>query len=80
MDVMELRGQAIDIFEAALRSSRVEPAMERRIRVRHGVLEVDDLRYELRRYGRVLVVAIGKAAGTMTGGVSSRGWKGGCSF
>ena len=34
--------------------------------MRDGVLEVDALRYELRRYGRVLVVAIGKAAGTMT--------------
>jgi glycerate 2-kinase len=65
MDVKERRLQSIDIFESALRSSRVEPAMERRVHVRDGVLEVDELRYELRRYGRVLVVAIGKAAGTM---------------
>jgi hydroxypyruvate reductase len=65
MDVKELRRKAIDIFESALRSSRVEPAMERRVRVRDGVLEVDELRYELRRYGRVFVVAIGKAAGPM---------------
>ena len=66
MDVHELRQQAIDIFRSALESSRVEPAMERRVRMHDGVLEVDDLRYELRQYGRVLVVAIGKAAGSMT--------------
>jgi glycerate 2-kinase len=66
MDVKERRLQAIDIFQSALVASRVEPAMQRRVRVSDGVLEVDALRYELRRYGRVLVVAIGKAAGTMT--------------
>jgi glycerate 2-kinase len=66
MNVKERRLQAMDIFESALRSSRVEPAMERRVRVRDGVLEVDELRYELRRYGRVLMVAIEKAAGPMT--------------
>jgi glycerate 2-kinase len=66
MDVKERRLQAMDIFESTLRSSRVEPAMERRVRVRDGVLEVDELRYDLPRFGRVLVVAIGKAAGPMT--------------
>ena len=43
MDVKERRLQAMDIFESALRSSRVEPAMERRVRLRDGVLEVDEL-------------------------------------
>jgi glycerate 2-kinase len=56
------REAALDIFLYALKASRVEPAMERRLRFKDGVMEIDDHRYALREYGRCLVVAIGKAA------------------
>jgi glycerate 2-kinase len=56
------RGDALDIFLYALQASRVEPAMERRLRFNDGVMEIDGHRYVLREYGRCLVVAIGKAA------------------
>jgi glycerate 2-kinase len=56
------REDALEIFLYALTASRVEPAMERRLRFNDGVMEIDDHRYVLREYGRCLVVAIGKAA------------------
>ena len=56
------REDALDIFLYALKASRVEPAMERRLRFTDGVMEIDGHRYVLRKYGRCLVVAIGKAA------------------
>jgi glycerate 2-kinase len=56
------RGDALDIFLYALQASRVEPAMEMRLRFNDGVMEIDGHRYVLREYGRCLVVAIGKAA------------------
>jgi glycerate 2-kinase len=56
------RGDALDIFLYALQASRVEPAMERRLRFNNGVMEIDGHRYVLREYARCLVVAIGKAA------------------
>jgi len=55
------REDALDIFLYALKASRVEPAMERRLRFGDGVMEIDGHRYVLREYGRCLVVAIGKA-------------------
>jgi len=56
------RKDALDIFLYALETSRVEPAMERRLRFSGGTMEIDSHRYVLREYGRCLVVAIGKAA------------------
>ncbi len=56
------REDALEIFLYALKASRVEPAMERRLRFNDGVMEIDGHRYVLREYGRCLVVAIGKAA------------------
>jgi hydroxypyruvate reductase len=56
------REDALDIFLYALKASRVELAMERRLRFSDGTMEIDGHRYVLREYGRRLVVAIGKAA------------------
>ncbi len=53
---------ALEIFLYALKASRVELAMERRLRFNDGVMEIDDHRYVLREYRRCLVIAIGKAA------------------
>src|SRR6266851_1931420 len=59
------REDALDIFRYALRASRVEPAMERRLHFSDGTMEIDGHRYVLREYKRRLVIAIGKAAHTL---------------
>lgn len=58
--------QAREIFRYALEKTRVTEAMERRIAFDAGEMVVDGHRYVLSSYGRVLLVAIGKAAGSMT--------------
>jgi glycerate 2-kinase len=55
------REDVLDIFLYALKTSRIEPAMEQ-LRFKDGAMEIDDHRYVLREYERCLVVAIGKAA------------------
>jgi glycerate 2-kinase len=62
----ELRHQALEIFRHALDISQVRPAMERCVRFDDVGMIVDGHRYVLGEYGRVVVIAIGKAAGTMT--------------
>ena len=62
----EAEAAARDIFRYALDATRVATAMERRIHFDTGWLVVDELRYELSSYERILLVAIGKAAGSMT--------------
>jgi glycerate 2-kinase len=57
---------ARDIFLNAIDATRVAAAMVRRIRFEAGWLVVDEYRYELSSYQRVLLVAIGKAAGSMS--------------
>ncbi|WP_263367369.1 glycerate kinase type-2 family protein [Edaphobacter bradus] len=60
------REDALDIFDHALRTSRVELAMERRVHFHGAVMEVDGNRFALKEYQRCVVIALGKAAGTMT--------------
>jgi glycerate 2-kinase len=60
------RRDALDIFRHALDASRVEVAMSRRIRFAAGMLAVDGREYSLDQYERVVLIAMGKAAGTMT--------------
>ncbi len=57
--------QARDIFLHALEGTRVAAAMERRVSFRAGLIVIDGHRYALSDYERVVMVAIGKAAGTM---------------
>ena len=59
------REAALDIFHYALRASRVESAMERSVRFAAGALQIDRHPYELNRYRRLVVIALGKAGGTM---------------
>jgi hydroxypyruvate reductase len=61
-----VREDALDIFSYALKSSRVEPAMEQRLVCRDDVMEIDGHRYVLGEYERLVLIAIGKAAHTMT--------------
>src|SRR5260370_472375 len=62
----EGKADARDIFLHALDGTRVARAMERRVGFDAGNLVVDGHPYAPRDYERVLLVAIGKAAGTMT--------------
>jgi glycerate 2-kinase len=60
------REDALDIFLHALRATRVDAAMERSVRCAGGVLQIDRHGYTLNEYRRLVVIALGKAAGTMT--------------
>jgi glycerate 2-kinase len=59
------REDALDIFLHSLGASRVEPAMQRRLRFGDGVMELDGHRYVLGEYNRRMLVAVGKAAHTL---------------
>jgi hydroxypyruvate reductase len=59
------REDALDIFRYALNATRVEAAMERRVRFDSGALQIDGHSYLLDQYGRLVLIAFGKAAGTM---------------
>jgi glycerate 2-kinase len=59
------RKDALDIFLHSLRASRVEPAMQSRLRFKDGVMELDGHRYVLGEYDRRVLVAVGKAAHTL---------------
>jgi len=61
----DARDDALDIFLYAMKASRVEAAMERRVRFADGAFEVDGHRYALGQYGRLVLIAIGKAGDTM---------------
>jgi glycerate 2-kinase len=60
-----VREDALDIFLYALKASRAEAAMERRVRFEGGALQVDGHSYVLDRYARLVLIAIGKAGETM---------------
>ena len=64
-----------DIFEYAFRNSRVEQAIEERVRFDGESMEVDGFRYALAKFGRWVVIAIGKAAGPMLSSFLSCEWK-----
>jgi glycerate 2-kinase len=59
------REDALDIFRYALNASRVDEAMGRRVRFNDGALQVEGHRYSLDMYGRLVLIALGKAGGTM---------------
>jgi glycerate 2-kinase len=61
----DAREDALDIFLYALKSSRVEAAMERRVCFDGRALQIDGHSYVLDRYSRLVLIAIGKAGETM---------------
>jgi glycerate 2-kinase len=60
-----MREDALDIFLHALKASRVAAAMERRIRFAGGTLHIDEHRYILGGYSKLILISIGKAGETM---------------
>ena len=61
-----MRDVARDIFSAALKNASIESAFARHVHCERGVLRICGDLYDLHSYHRVFVVAIGKAAHTMT--------------
>jgi hydroxypyruvate reductase len=59
------REDALDIFQYALNASRVEVAMEQRVRFEGATLQIDGHSYSLNEYGCLVLIALGKAGGTM---------------
>ena len=53
------------IFDHAMRESSISSAFQRHVSSERGVLRICDDLYDLNAYGRVLVIAIGKAAHSM---------------
>src|ERR1700744_2715288 len=68
----DMRSLAREMFEHALGECSVEKAFERNVSCDRGVLRIGDDLYDLRAYGRVYVVAIGKAAHTMVDALIAR--------
>jgi glycerate 2-kinase len=59
------REDALEIFQYALNASRVEVAMERSVRINGTLLQIDQHSFSLNHYGRLVLIALGKAGGTM---------------
>jgi hydroxypyruvate reductase len=59
------REDALQIFQYALDASRVEVAMAGRVRPVAGALQIDGHSYLLDQYGRLVLIAFGKAGHTM---------------
>ncbi len=62
---MELRATARRILDEAMAAVRIDAAMLQAVRCADGVLHVGSLSYRLAAFERVVVVAMGKAAGPM---------------
>ena len=56
-----LRQDALSIFHSALAAVDPEEAVHRYLRVENDLLLVDERRYDLTSYDRILVVGAGKA-------------------
>ncbi len=61
----QAREDALEIFRYALDASRVDAEMVRRVQFEGGALYVDEDRYALGDYDRLMLVAIGKAGETL---------------
>jgi len=61
-----MRDVAREIFASALKNASIESAFARHVHCHRGVLRICEDLYDLDSYQRVFVVAIGKAAHTMT--------------
>lgn len=68
----EERRAAREIFLQALGECTVDRAFERHVFYERGVLRVVEDLYDFSMFGRIVVVAIGKAAHTMTEALMSR--------
>src|ERR1700722_20569549 len=69
---IEMRVTARQLFEHALTDSSIDRAFERHLHCDRGVLRICEDLYDLNSYGRVCVVAIGKAAHTLANALEMR--------
>jgi glycerate 2-kinase len=69
---LEMRLLARHWFERALGEASIDRAFQRHVDCERGVLRVCEDLYHLDSYGRVLVIAIGKAADTMLNSLAMR--------
>lgn len=67
-----MRERALQIFQHALKSATIDKAFQRHVRCESGVLRVCEDLYNLHSYARVFVVAIGKAAHSMTAALQAQ--------
>jgi glycerate 2-kinase len=68
----EMRRSARAFFDQALAECSVSKAFERHVQCERGVLRLRDDLYDLHSYGRVFVVALGKAAHSMVQALESQ--------
>jgi glycerate 2-kinase len=69
---IEMRVTARHLFEHALTESSIDRAFERHLHCDRGVLRICEDLYDLNSYGRVCVVAIGKAAHPLANALEMR--------
>src|SRR5881409_966516 len=62
---VEMRVTARQLFEHALAEASIDKAFQRNVDCERGVLRICEDLYDLDSYGRVFVIAIGKAAHSM---------------
>jgi glycerate 2-kinase len=67
----ELKQLAVRIFEKTLQAIDIPAVMQRKLRREGTFLFVGERRFDLRSYERIRVVAMGKAAHAMTGGLAA---------
>src|SRR6185369_10001108 len=66
---------AIDIFSYALKTARVDLAMQERVQFTRDAMEVEGHRFALRDYKKCVLIALGKAASTMASSFLHRAGK-----
>ena len=69
---MDLPGIAQTLFADALRHLNIADAMQSRVRCEGDTLRIGDRVFPLHRFRRIVIIAIGKAAGAMTDALLSR--------
>jgi hydroxypyruvate reductase len=68
----QMRATARDIFLHALAETSIARAFDQHVEFSRGVLRIADDLFDLDRYARTLVIAIGKAAHTMLAALTAR--------
>lgn len=69
------RQDIIEIFQYAFQASRVEQVIEERIRFAGESMEIDGFQYDLAKFGRCVLISLGKAAEPMFSSFLARSGK-----
>ena len=70
--MLQMRTGAREIFLHTLAESSISQAFEKQVSYEEGVLRVGDDLYDISSFGRLFIVAIGKASHTMVEAISDR--------